>query len=117
MKLNLVTIFCLLLGSIFAKNINTDIKAPIAQDRIKSDTITNLHGLSRANKVNLFGYECKGIVKSNIIRWKWAWSSEWRCPSLTSIVGYSYNYNSKKGALEYALKDFMSKFIQAYAVN
>ena len=67
MKLNLVTIFCILLGSIFAKNINKDFKAPLSQDRTKLDTITNLQGFKKSNKVNLFEYECRGIVKSSII--------------------------------------------------
>ena len=101
MKLNLVAfIFCILLGTIFAKKINTDIQAPKAQDWITRDT--NLQGF-KSNKVNLFGNECKGIVKSSFIRWRWGWSGEWKCPSITSIVGYSFNYSSKKGALEYAL--------------
>lgn len=105
--LYIITVLSVLLGSIFTMD-QTQSKT---QDRIKHDT--NLQDLNEANKVSLFGYECKGSVKTSFIRLKWAWSGEWRCPDLTSIVGYSANYNSKKGALENALSDFMSKFIQA----
>ena len=115
MKQNFVIIFSVLLNSIFAQNINRDFKSSIAQDWTKRDENANLK--NEAAKVNLFGYECKGSVKAKFIRWKWAWSGEWRCPGLTSIVGYSTDYNSKKSALEYALSDFMFKFIRACAVN
>ena len=111
MKLYIITVLSVFLGSIFTM----DLRQSKAQDRIKHDT--NLQDLNEANKVSLFGYECKGSVKTSFIRWKWAFSGEWRCPDLTSIVGYSTNYNSKKGALENALSNFMSKFVQTQTTH
>ena len=115
MKPNLVLIMSVFLDSIFAQNINRDFKSSIAQDWNKRGKNANLQ--NEAAKEKLFGYECKGSVKAKFIRWKWAWSGEWRCPGLTSIIGYSTDYNNKKSALENALSDFMFKFTRACVVN
>ena len=110
MKINTFTILTFLLGTICAQNINMDFG-----QSFKRDSDSDPQGLNEITKVNMFGYECTGSVKSGFIRWKWALSGEWKCPDLTSIVGYSTNYKSRKAALEYALSDFMSKVIQQYA--
>ena len=67
--------------------------------------------------IKLSGHECKGSIKNGFYKWKRTWSAEWKCPDLTSIVGYSTNYKSKKIALEYALSDFIFKAIQANVIN
>ena len=115
MKLNTITILIFLLGSIFAQNMNMDFAQSFEQDWIKRDIDADPQGLNEVKKVNMFGYECKGNVKKSFIRWKWVLNAEWKCPDLTSIVGYSVSYNSKKVALESALNDFMSKIVKEYA--
>ena len=103
------TILSFLLGTIYAQNINMDFGQSFEQGWIKRDSDSEPRGLNEVTKVNLFGYKCTGSVRSGFIRWKWAFSAEWKCPDLTSIVGYSTNYKSRKAALEYALVDFISK--------
>ena len=106
-----------LLGSICAQNINMDFGESLEQGWIKRDSESDPQGLSEVTKVNLFGYECIGSVKSAFIRWKWGFSGFFLCPKLTSIVGYSTNFKSKKDALEKALSDFMFKSIQTNVIN
>ena len=117
MKINAFTILSFLFSSICALNINMDLAQPFEQGWIKRDLNSEPQGLNELTKVTMFGYKCTGSVKSGFIRWKWALTGEWKCPGLTSIVGNSISYKSRKAALEYALVDFMSKFMQEYAKN
>ena len=120
MKLIKIIIFSVLLESIYAQYSNTNLTKDVAQNFNKRNLNIIKFSLQRWTEVatiKLIGHECKGSIKNGFYKWKWTWSAEWKCPDLTSIVGYSTNYKSKKIALEYALNDFIFKAIQANVIN
>lgn len=120
MKLIKIIIFSVLLESIYAQYSNTNLTKDVAQNFNKRNLNIIKFSLQRWTEVatiKLIGHECKGSIKNGFYKWKWTWSAKWKCPDLTSIVGYSNNYKSRKGALEFALIDFMFKALQAKVIT
>ena len=120
MKLIKVGIFLILLCSIHVQNINTSPTTDIPQNWEKRSLNIikfSLQHWTEVATIKLIGHECKGSIKNGFYKWKWTWHAEWICPELTSIVGYSTNYKSRKAALEFALIDFMFKALQANVIS
>ena len=42
-------------------------------------------------------------------KFKWVWDSQFSCPSLTTIIGKANGYNSRNGAVEHAILNFMDE--------
>ena len=110
----------ILLCSIYVQNINPNPTTDIPQNwgkRSLNIIKLSLQNWTEVATIKLIGHECKGSIKNGFYKWKWTWSAKWKCPDLTSIVGYSNNYKSRKGALEFALIDFMFKALQAKVIT
>ena len=120
MKLIKIAILMILLCSIYVQNINPNPITDIPQNwgkRSLNIIKLSLQNWTEVATIKLIGHECKGSIKNGFYKWKWTWSAKWKCPDLTSIVGYSNNYKSRKGALEFALIDFMFKALQAKVIT
>ena len=115
MKLIKIVIFSVLLESVYVQNINTNLTTNIGQNLGKRSLNLikfSLQHWTEITKVNFLGNECKGSIKNGFYK-----SAMWKCPDLTSIVGYSTNYKSRKSALEYAFFDFIFKALQANVIS
>jgi hypothetical protein len=60
-------------------------------------------------QVAIFGTTCTSVVKGGFYRWKWRWQGRFWCPTLSPIEGYSNNWESRKGAIEHAIEDYVQK--------
>jgi hypothetical protein len=77
-------------------------------------TIYDLHRWSAKNTPHTrCGLPCTTNVKGRLSRWKWVWDGQFRCDSKApGIVGEATKL-SKDGAIEWAIKDFLTRAIKA----
>jgi hypothetical protein len=60
-------------------------------------------------KVDMFGTTCTSKIKGGFYRWNWRWQGRFWCPQLSGMEGYSNNWESRQGAIEHAIKDYVRK--------
>jgi hypothetical protein len=76
-----------------------------------ANSIWKLHNWSEDTPTDICGISCTGNLKGRISKWKWKWDGRFRCQSkVPGIVGHDTR-NSKNGAMEWAIKDFLNKAI------
>jgi len=56
---------------------------------------------------DIFGTTCISSIKGGFYRWKWRWQAQFRCPSLSTMEGSSSNWESRNGAIEHAIEDYV----------
>lgn len=58
--------------------------------------------------VNAFGTVCKTQFRGSFYRWQWVWGGQFWCPSISeTVLGVSENYESREGAIEHALQNYV----------
>jgi hypothetical protein len=63
--------------------------------------------------INICGIKCHGNLKGRLSNWKWKWDGRFRCDSKApGVVGHDTRL-SRKGAMEWAIKDFLKKAIKS----
>lgn len=79
--------------------------------------IWKVHQWSSETPVNICGMSCFGSVKGRISRLEWKWDGRFRCPwKLPGIEGRDTK-KSRNGAIEWAIKNFLSKAIESGKLN
>ncbi|CAF1633913.1 unnamed protein product, partial [Didymodactylos carnosus] len=62
----------------------------------------------------LFGTTCTSSFRGGFHSWKWTYSGEFQCPSISpTIVGESTQWESRNGAIEHAIQNFITQAGQA----
>lgn len=76
-------------------------------------SIFRLHSWSEDTPIDICGNSCHGNVKGRLSKWKWKWDGRFRCESIApGIVGHDTK-QSRNGAIEWAIQDFLRKAIQS----
>jgi hypothetical protein len=82
-----------------------------------ANSIWKLHQWSEDTPINICGISCNGNLKGRFSSWKWKWDGRFRCDSKApGIVGQDAR-QSRKGAMEWAIKDFLNKAITSGHIN
>jgi hypothetical protein len=76
-------------------------------------SIWKIHNWSEDTPINICGISCKGNLKGRLSKWQWKWDGRFRCDSKASgIVGHDTK-QSRNGAMEWAIKDFLNKAMKS----
>jgi hypothetical protein len=78
-----------------------------------ANSIWKLHNWSENTPITICGIACTGNLKGRISKLKWKWDGRFRCDSKApGIVGQD-SKQSRNGAMEWAIKDFLNKAISS----
>lgn len=75
--------------------------------------ILRWHGWSGVKRDERCGFPCVSQLKGRISNWQWKWDGRFTCESKApGIVGVATKF-SKKGAIDWAVTDFLQKAVKA----
>jgi len=80
-------------------------------------SLWKLHNWNEDTPINICGIPCKGNLKGRLSKWQWKWDGRFRCDSKApGIVGHDTK-QSKNGAMEWAIKDFLNRAMKSGQVK
>jgi len=80
--------------------------------QILAQQLISIHQWNDGTTADFMGYQCTSGVKGRIHSLKWVWDGRFSCPSWTSITGNSRGFTGRSGAIEAAIKDFITKALE-----
>jgi hypothetical protein len=76
-------------------------------------SIFKLHNWNEDTPIDICGIKCNGNVKGRLSKWQWKWDGHFRCETKAPGITGHATKQSKNGAMEWDLKDFLNKAIRS----
>ncbi|CAF4267237.1 unnamed protein product [Rotaria sordida] len=79
--------------------------------------IWTLHNWSEDTPITLCGMQCVGNLKGRISKLKWKWDAKFRCNGKAPGIEGHDTKQSRNGAMEWAIQDFLSKAFASGSIS